>query len=382
MLPKIVVAFDNGNLLADIPAVDGYGGLVGTVSTPSLLGVPMIVNNLADAATKGFTQAAEPVMYRHLSEFYTEVGGNQQLYVMGVPNTEALADMVDDTNAAGAKALVAFANGNIVVLGVIKSPATGYNPGTDFMDADVGNAVIKANTFISSRITELRFLQILIEGRVAVQTGQTIYAPNTADNNFTGVVLGGSQPDGSASVGTALGRRIKYGAHIKIGKVANGPLGLTNCYIGNTPITQLANLEALHDAGYISFMTYANKAGYYFGIDNMANTGDYRLMVYGGVIIKAARIAVDTYVDQLESEVDVDDNGDIDDVDVTHLQDMITQQINVNMADQISGVTVVIQLGQDIIDTSKLNISLGIRPKGYTSYIYLNLGLQAPVAST
>lgn len=373
--PKVVVAYSNGNLLSDVAAVDGIAGLVGTVNTAGLQGNPVVVFNLADAESKGFTEADEPDMYRHLKEFYGEVGGNQELHVMGVAAAQTMASVLDDTNVNGARKLIASSEGKVRLLGVFRKPASGYNPGTDFLDADVAGAVVKAKIFAQARLAELTPLRVLVEGRVAVEAAANVYSPDTASNGFTGVVLGGSLADGSASVGLALGRAVKYPAHIKLGKVANGPLSITNAYVGSKLIKDVLSLEALHGKGYISFMKHPQKAGVYFGIDRMASNDDYRLLAHGRILDKAAVIAAATYIEQVESEVNVTADGNISDADITYLSALIEQQIKVNMGDQISGLEVTISPAQNIINTNTLAVKLRVRPVGYTSFIEIELGL-------
>lgn len=377
-LPKVTLSYANGNLLKDIAAVDGIAALMGTGSTPGLLGLHKVVYNLDDAIEQGFTEAAEPDMYRHLAEFYGEVGGNQELHIMIVADTMTMDSMLDNNNASGAKKLLSDAGGVCRLLGVFHHPAGGYNGGADFIDSQVGDAITNALTFAQARLAELNPLRILIEGRVENPAAANTLTPNTSDNGFAGVVLGGTLNDGSASVGLALGRAVKYGAEIKIGKVANGPLSVDDIYIGDDLLKDVVNLTTLHDAGFISFMTHPQKAGFYFGIDHMCSTDDYRLLAYGRVIDKAAVIAAATYVDEVENEVDVDDDGKLASYVITHLQESIKQQINAAMGNQISGdPSVVIAPDQDIIGTSKTTIKLRIRPKGYNSYIDVELGLTA-----
>ncbi|MGQ0739138.1 MAG: DUF2586 family protein [Bacteroidota bacterium] len=375
-LPKVTILFSDGNLLRDIAAIDGIAGIVGTVETPALIGVPKVVYSLADAVSKGFTEADEPTFYRHLKEFYAELAGNQELHVMGVVDTMSMMSILDKDDADGAIKLLNAAQGKIRLLAVFRKPDGGYDPGIEFFDGDVEAALTKTLTFIPDQHTKYNYLRVFIEGRVTNENSVDILDVKTLESDYAGVVLGGSANDGSASIGTALGRAVRYGAEIKIGKVANGPLQLTEVYIGTKKISELLNLETLHGKSVISFMNHPTKAGFYFGIDRMANTGDYRLLAHGRVADKAAVIALATYVDELEGEVDVVD-GKISDLDIAHLEGRITQQINAGMGDQISGLEVYIAPDQDIIGTSKITIKLRIRPKGYTSFIDVDLGLTA-----
>lgn len=380
-LPHVSIIYSNGNLLQDVAAVDGICGLIGTVATNGLIGTPKIVYSLEDAVDQGFTEMAEPFMYRHIKEFYGEVGGNQKLYVMGVSDATTMATVLDNTNANMAKKLTTFANGEIRLLGVVRDPAGGYDPGADFFDTDVAAAITAAQIFGNARLAELRPLRILIEGRIVNESSGTILDVKTSSVDFAGVVAGGSLSDGSASVGLALGRASRYGAHIKLGKVANGPLSIDKAYIGSKEIKNYAALEDLHDKGVISFMAHTSKAGIYFGIDRMANTKDYRFLAHGRVIDKAAIIAAAVYVEQIESEVDVDEDGKISELDLQHLKGILEQQITVSMDEQISGVQITIDPNQNIINTSKLKTKVQVRPKGYTTFIEIDLGLVAPVGN-
>jgi Protein of unknown function (DUF2586) len=376
-LPKVTLIYGNGNLLQDIAAVDGISGIVGTVATVGLQGATKIVYNLDDAIAQGYTSLAEPTMYRHLQEFYQEVGGSQKLYVMGVADTMTLAQMVDDTNVNGAKKLTQFAGNEIRLLTVFRKPPGGYNGGANFIDSDVTTAITNSKVFAQSRLAELKPLRILIEGRVQNPAAANTLTPTGSANGSAGVVLGGSLNDGSASVGTALGRAVKYGAHIKLGKVANGPLSLATAFIGTTAVKDRLDIATLNDAGFITLMQHPQKAGFFFAIDRMCSTDDYRLLAYGRVVDKAAIIAAAVYVERIEGEVDIAPDGTIETNVIIDLEKQIEQQIILAMGEQISGITVIIAANQNIIATSKLIVKLRIRPLGYTSFIDVELGLTA-----
>lgn len=379
-IPKVTVLYANGNLLQDVAAIDGIAALMGTGETAELLGVSKVVYNLDDAIEQGFTEDDEPSMYRHLQEFYGEVGGNQELHIMIVADTMTMAQMLDNTNANGAKKLITAAQGKVRLLGVFRTPAGGYDGGEDFIDSDVATAITNSKVFGAARLAELAPLRMLIEGRVENPAAANVLIPNSSTNGFAGVVLGGSLNDGSASVGLALGRAVAYGAQVKIGKVANGPLTIAECYIGDKELKDVTALDTLHGNGFISFMNHPQKAGFFFGIDRMCSVDDYRLLAYGRIIDKAAVIAAAVYVEQIEDEVDTEANGNIASYVVNDLEKQIEQQINVAMAAQISNVEAYINPAQNIINTGKLTVKLRVQPKGYKSFIEVELGLIAPTA--
>ena len=377
--PKVTILYSTNNLLKDIAAIDGIGGILATVATIGLIGVPKQVFSLNDAEAQGFTLIDEPFIHNQLQEFYTEVGGNQELWIMGTAETMTMAQALDVTNLNAAGKLTLAAQDKIRLLGVLRKPAVGYAPGTDFLDADVSAAVTAAKTFAQAQLVLNRPLRILIEGRIAVETSIVVFQPSTASNGYAGVVLGSSVAGGAQCVGLCLGRAVKYGAHIKVGKVANGPLSINAGFIGTKALSTVPGLEALHDKGFISLMKQPQKAGIYFGVDRMASTDDMRLLAYGRVLDKAAIITFATYVEELESEVDTAEDGTMLPLDAKHLENVLKQQISTNMGDQISNSDVIIPLGQVIIPGNLIHIKLKIQPKGYSTFITVDLGLVASI---
>ena len=375
--PKLSIGFSNGNLLKYIPSIDGIGTMIGTGITNGNLNKVFSINSLADAELQGITIGAEPVAHRHLSEFYTDLGGKQQLYLLLLPAAVTMAQMLDINDETHANLLLKASNGLEGYIAVFRSPAGGYAPGADFMDADVAAAVAAAKTFVAGQNAKLKFFRVLIEGRVNDETQPVIYAPNAAANGFAGVVLGGTLNDHSASVGLALARKLKYACHIKLGKVANGPLSAPQIYIGSKTLDQVANLDTLHGLGYISFVTYPGKAGFFFGIDNMASNDDYKILAHGATVDAAAKVARAVYIDDLEGEVDTNPNGTITEESAKHLEDTIEQQVKVSLGDRISGFRALVDRTSNIINTSTTNISLSVLPKGYNTWINVTIGLTA-----
>lgn len=507
-LPKVSVAFSNGNILSPVANIDGFAAFIGTGFTVGNLNKVFTINNLQEAEAQGITAATEPTAYRHIKEFYTELAASQKSYWLLVANTVTMTQMLDVTSLAYANKLMKTGKGDIAYLGVFRTPPNGYDAGANFIDADVPNAVTAAKTFCQGLNNNLLFTRVLIEGRISNETSTTIYAPNTAGNGYAGVVLGGTIAGKSSSIGLAIGRKVKYACHIKLGKVANGALSATKIYIGTkefgdnslllpavaavratstltitdkgtdgdsidiyvvTPTNnwvyignylkvvgdgtttavatavaaainaQTANTgytaasaaavvtitapvgsgntlntgtlhgyvynssatatmaftktafasgvtaqperylstEELHSFGYISFVTYPNKAGFYFGKDFMASQDDYKRLVYGALVDAVAKVAIDVYINDLEGEVDTNEDGTIKEVDAKFLEDTITQRVAVSLPDRLSGFTPLVDRTINIIETSKTAIKLSVRPKGYNTDIDITIGLTA-----
>ena len=286
----------------------------------------------------------------------------------------SMAAMLDSTVATSANKLIQAGAGKIAYPGVFK---TGAVAGDEFMDTDVAAAVLAAKALATAWNAKGYFFRVLIQGCINDETSATIYQPKTADNGFAGVVLPSTLPNKRASVGLELGRNVKYACHIKIGKGQNGPISQPVLYIGTKSIDTMQNLDSLAGCGYIVAALRPGKAGYYWGIDNMASTDDYRLLVYGAVIDAAARVTFTYYTDWLESECDVDETGMLPDEDAQHLADNILAQIKSNLGIRISNVQVNVDRGQVIVPGNNFKVQLRVIPKGYFTFITVDLGLTA-----
>lgn len=371
--PKVTVAFSNGNLLKNIPEIDGIIGFIGTGKTT--INTVFSINSLADAIDQGITETDEPAAFKVVKEFYQELGGNQQIYLQLVDEDILMTEMLDQSEPSMASKLVNESGGRISLLGVFREPPVGYDPGDDFIDEDVVDAANAAISFIGFQNDQLKFMRVLIQGRIADKDSIGITQPNDMGSTVAGIVLGDTVAGKGAAIGIVLGRAAKFASHIKIGKVANGPLSVNQIFIADTKLEEVSNLESLHILGFMTFMTYPGKSGYYFGQDNMANNSDYRILVHCRVVDAAARVAASVYIDELEGEVDTNPDGTIKELDAKALEDKVVQQAQVTLGDRISGIEALVDRTVKIINTNTVKIKIRVRPKGYLTFIDVDLGL-------
>jgi hypothetical protein len=375
--PKVSVNVASGNLLRQILIIDGVAGIVGTAITLANIGVVKTVFGYEDAKAKGYTEAVEPFLHQQIKEFYDELGGNQELWIMGVEDTMTLTDMVTSTNANGLKKLLTAAQGRITLTYICRKPAGTYTMvAGHFLDKDVEDALLASKALCLYQQSINRPVRLLIEGRINDIT-QTPYQPKTANNTYAGVVLGSSLNNGSASGAIALARAVKYASHIKLGNGQNGPLTVAQIYIGNKTLEEFypEQLDILSDAGFIIMHHREGSAGYYFGVDNMAGADDFKILVHGRLIDKAQRIATATTNPFLETSIRINPDGTVNETDTKYLEDLIKTQIKAKMDGQISDVDVIIPTNQDLINTSTLNIQVKIQPLGYLTWIFIIMGL-------
>lgn len=397
MIPGVNVSLANGQIGGTTATNDNVTGVALTGAGTGTLGLltPVKVVSVADAATKGITLAAEPEAYKFVNEFYSIPGTlGVPVYIMLVADTVSLVNLCDVTNANGIKKLTNFANGTIRVLGVARTPAEDYVPATvEFIDSDVVSAVVNAKAFATAMFAAHTPLRILLAARVNDVTNATVTSPKTLTANNVGMVIGGTDDSGMTSLGIFLGRVAATQPHVNLGKVLDGDLPINNWYIGPNPILPnpddataawYQQIDQLVDAGYMTVKTYPQKGGYFISNDPMcvAETDDYASLANGRVIDKASIIAYQTYLDQVNNDVDLDSNNLLEPVVVAALDANITNQLNLNMAASMSGDPVVYtDPSQPIVNTSDLKTKLRIRPKGYSKIIDVDLGYYSPTAT-
>jgi hypothetical protein len=375
--PKVTVDVTSGNLKRQVQVIDGVAGLVGTAV--SKIGAIETVYSYDDAVAKGFTVVGEPFLNKAIQLFYQELGGNQALTILGVEDTMTLTQMVTATNTNGLKKLLNATQGAITMVGLIRKPANAYTMvANHFLDKDVEDALLASKTLGQYQESINKPVRMLIEGRTNDLTGD-LFKPNTVENGFAGVVLGSNLNDGSGAVALALARAVKYPSHIKLGNGQNGALTIPQAYIGDKGIEEYfpEELDAFANAGYIIMHRRDGAAGYYFARDNMATADDFRILVHGRVIDKAQRITVATATPLLETTVRVNDDGTLNDTDAKHLENTIKQQLQSQLAGQVSNVDVNVPTGVDIINTSTGVIEVKVLPLGYLTWIKVTIGLTA-----
>ena len=370
--PAVNVSVSSGNLLREVKKIDGVAAFVMTSTVH--IGLVKEVFNLQDAIAKGYTLLAAPQIYRALEQFYTELGGSQKVYVMGVEDTMTLTQMVTSTNENGIKKLLQ-AKRDITHVAIDRLPAGAYDPGEEFLDVDVPAAVLASKPLIEYQRTINRPFRLIIAAKVN-DLDADLYEPNTALNTGAMVVLGNNAA-GTSYAALAIARTMKFGVHVKIGDGLNGPLSVAEAFIKDKPIEEFfpVQLDEFADAGFCVVHQREGSAGYYFGRDNMAGNDDFRILVHGSLIDKAQRIATAINTPFLESSVRMTAEGKINEADAKYLEETTKQAILAQMSGQISDVDVIISTDQNLIETPVLTETVKILPLGYLTWIKIEMGL-------
>ncbi len=385
-LPNVKILIQNG-ALGGLPAfAEGVAGFICTgvaVTDKIQIGDPRLVFNLEEAKAIGITESGNPTAYRLLKEFYDEAGNGAECYIMLVADTMNQANMVDNTNANGAKKLLDFANGRIRLLGTSFLPPGGYTlVTTNGLDADVFTAITNAQVLGNAYAAAQTPVRILLEGRAFTGNASTLTDLRTLTNDRVGVVVGSTVSGASASVGLAVGRAARIPVQRKISRVKDGQLPINAAYVGTSKVDNFSGLGLMHDKGYIVIRKFPTLGGYFFSSDPMAaiTSNDFCQLARGRVIDKAQVIAYGTYVEEIEDEVLIKEDGTLDDGVVKYLEAKIENRINQLMTAnrEISSVRAYINPAQNVLSTNKTKVVLKIVPVGYNTEIEVELGFDNP----
>jgi hypothetical protein len=395
-LPGVEIIVENGALGRAATTSDGVAALivVGMSKTDLPLYTPKQIFSLTEAEALGLTQAADVTdkvdTWLQIKEFYDEAGNGAELWIMTVPLTRTMTELLDPTvTINSARKLLDYAQGRIRLLGIsrfVESTLTYAQVTQGGIDEDVHTALPKGNALALEYRNEFKPFSILIDGRgwngvVADLTDLRTY-------NFPkcSVVLSTSQPSKTAaSVGLVLGRAAKLPVQRNIGRVKDGTLNVSKLYYtngGNIEDFSGAQIEAIHDKGYITPRTYVGRTGYFLADDPTATlaTDDYLTIANNRVIDKALVIAYSTYVNEINDEILIDETGKLELTQVAYLEQILRNVLNINMVSQseVSAVEVYIDPAQNVLSTDRLDIVLRITPVGYLKSIVVSLGFRNP----
>lgn len=399
MLPYVKIEFANGALGATEPMEDGVAGLVANgvaVTNKFALNTPYLISRLGDLANLGITSDASDAnaaIYKAVKEFYDEAPEGTKLWVLAAAGTEGQDDLVDKTKANNAKKLIEAANGSIRILFVAVKDPSDYEPVTTTgIDGATRTAITNAQA-LAEWATETMFapLFVILEGRHYTGTAATLASNpiNDGDDNRVCVVIGDTVTGSTgAAVGLVAGRCARIPVQRSIARVRTGSINATMMYIGDSA-AELGDPATVSDAGFICPRTFVGKGGYFWSDDKLATapSDDYALIPRRRVIDKAYRIAYQTLVNEISEEVPVTDEGKISAPVVKSIQTAVESAIINNMTSYGNlgndpsdandmGVECYINPDQNVVATSRLEVSVRVKPHGYTKYIDVTLGFK------
>ena len=156
-------------------------------------------------------------------------------------------------------------------------------------------------------------------------------------------------------------------------------------YVGAKKIDESeSTIKSIYEKGYLVPRKYVGRSGYFLADDNLAcdPTGDYAHIAHRRVIDKAYRVAYNIMLDMLLDELEVNDDGTLQVGIVKSWQQTVENGINKQMTangelcanSDGEGCQCYIDEKQNVLSTSKVLVTLKVRPYGYARYVDVNLG--------
>lgn len=385
-LPKVQINLTNGlGRVADTDDVVCGMVLGGITATGLAQNVGARVFGLAGAEALGITAATHAHAHGQLSTFFN-VAGNVAIWILLVPDTTTHAAMVA-TNGPMDR-LLAAANGAITLASYSIKRAGGYTPGALYFDYDIAAVGAAAQTLANRYATEFAPVRIVLEGSYLNGTkfdaGDAL--PTLAGVGDRVAVFCGAENTGDrhAAMGRLLGWYASHAVHVNPGQVDLGAfLGTGYLTTGvNVRSYALSQLGSVHDAKIMTLRYFVGKGGVYVTDDPSfaAATSDFTSLARGLVMDKAIRLTYLTYVEQVNSTIEITDDGKLSPTKVSALEDKIERALALRMTAEgnISSARAVIDPNQDVLATDKIVISVYIIPLGYLKEIVVNLQFENP----
>lgn len=390
---SVNITLTNGALGSTLQTNDGVAGMVITgITVPGGLEVntPALLTGRSSLATLGITSSNNGFVYNQVQDFYNEAGDSAELYLMMTDDEQKVKDMCDATNENGVSKLLNYAKGRIKLLGVMSNDAAVAFATGDVVDTthgineDVYTAVAKLQQTISAYRSKHQPLRGIIAGTSCTgDVGALTDVTTGSTNNSVSILVGDTNESQCACIGLLLGRLSVIPVMRKVSRVRTGPINTAEAWIGSLRVdTALGSAAAVASRGYITWCAYPNVTGFFFSGDDTCSsrTDDYHFLCRGRVIDKAHIIAYTTFVQEVDDEVPVNNDGTLDAGFCKWLSQQIVNQVNNSMTinKEISSVSCFIDPAQNILSTNRLNVILRIVPVGYATDIEISLGFENP----
>lgn len=385
MLPKITIKYLNG-LLGVVPeSQDGLLALVllgaSPVSETFVEGKPYKIYGPASLDALGITKANNARLVELVSEFYSEASEGTPLIIAGYSSTNTMTAFCNKDTGKLVH-LVESLKGEIRGVVIAGTSATTSTKG---IADDVLSAIPVAQTAAVHCAENLYApVFVIFEGRAFANASGL---PDMTEQEYdrVAVVLGDTKPNSKdAAVGLLAGRIASVPIQRNIGAVVAGTLAVEEMYLGaNLVDVSMDTVRSIHDKGYIVPRIHTGRSGYYYTDDVMCcdPTEDYAHLTARRTIDKAARIAYDTLLDFLLAEIEVNEDGTMQQPVVKSWQAAVETAINAQMtakgelsAIDGGGCRCIIDASQNVLATGRVDVTVKVRPFGYAREIEAKLG--------
>lgn len=399
-LPKVTIKYLNGMLGMVPTSQDGLLALVcpgqavqKSGSDPKVtfaLEQAYEMRRPADLKEYGIDESNNPCIFKAVTDFYSEAEEGTPLILFGYLKNEA-KDTVSTLCAANGplRSLITAQKG--ALRGIVL--ATEEDPGGDLVDT---NALTAAQNMADWAEQDHHAPLFVILEKNDYQTANDLTDltdKESGNHPRVGVFIGRSAAADNAekesAIGLLAGRIAAIPVQRNIGRVKDGPLAATRMYIGSKLVDEITEeIETLYQKGYITPRTYTGKSGYFFTDDRLASssTEDYQHLSLRRVIDKAYRIAYATMVEYLLDEIPVYEDGTMHPSLIKSWQASVENALNTQMTGKgelsadtsagESGCVCFIDATQNVLAHSTIEMTVKVRPFGYSRLININLGFQ------
>ena len=386
---SVNITLAQGQLGGQVQTDDNTTGLAitGVSGADYTLGETVLVTSLAGAKQAGFTEAADPFIYKQLKEFFEEAGDGVKLYVLPVSSALLLSDVVSDDDSYLQHLL--NDNQDISVVAALCNDDTVWDGDQSIqgINNDVYLSVTRMQGVLATFAAAQRPMRGVIGGTsftgVVGDLGNLTNASdyNNGTDNRVAVVVGDTAAGNGAAVGKLLGRIAKVPVMRKVSRVKDGAIAQTIYYGNDLAITRQADVSVITGKGYITMKQYAGVGGFFFTGDPTATatTDDYCTLANGRVIDKAQKVVYKVYVNEVDDEIPTVAGGYPEPGWAKTIEAKATTALTNAMLikGEVSSVRARVPLDQVVIgEGATFNIAVGLRPVGYLTDIEIVLGFE------
>lgn len=387
-LPRINISYNNGNLGTVAESEDGLLVICAkgsAVAGKMEAGTPYRIYRLAGLDALGVTEAGNPALHKAVKQFYEEA--SEGTPVMVAVYTEETMTAFCDKDSGSLRGILRKANGalrGIVVLHPdVESPDV-----ADGISSDVFAAMTKAQQVADFAAEEMYApVFAVLDGYAYDGDASKLKDLSDGMSNRVAIVLGNDDPDERhAAVGYLAGRIASIPVQRNIGRVKDGPIAAPVLYLNDKKVEEsMDDIETIYGKMYITPLTHVGRSGYYYTDDRLccAVTDDYSHITARRTIDKAVRIAYGVLLDGLLDEIEINDDGT--------MQEPILKEIEANVEKAVdsamtasgelvsvdgSGVECIIDPKQNVRSTSRIDALIKVRPYGYSRDITAHFGFK------
>lgn len=386
MLPRIKINFLEGQLGKVGTSPDGLVALLmgaTAVSTTFELGKGYTISQMSDLEKLGLTKENNKLLYSHIESFYREASEGTKLVICGVDPSLKMEAILSKEDGGPARRLIEAEGGALRAL-FVSSQAGDTEEVTEGLSPDVFASLEPAQELADWATTELYApLFIVLDGRG--YTGERLRDLSPEAYNRVAVLVGSDQAsDKGSCLGVLAGRLASVPVQRNVGRVRDGALKPKHFYLGSMPIEEKqSQVIQLSDKRYLTVRRYVGRSGYFFVDDHLActPTDDYAQIAPRRVIDKAYRIVYDVLLEHLLEELELNPDGTLQAPTIKAWEQSVIDRIGREMTasgelsgDDGEGCQCFIDPTQNVVSTSKIELSLKVRPHGYARYIDVNLG--------